>query len=65
MRAFIADPERTVFLSAASAWEIRIKQKLGKLELPAHFDEAVDGTEFPMVTDFSEARHVTATRLTG
>ena len=46
MRELIADPERTVFLSAASAWEIRIKQKLGKLDLPDEFDAAVDGTEF-------------------
>jgi PIN domain nuclease of toxin-antitoxin system len=46
MRALIADPARTVFLSAASAWEIRIKQKLGKLEVSAHFDAAVDGSEF-------------------
>ena len=40
------DTERTVFLSAASAWEIRIKKKLGKLKLPAEFDAAVDGREF-------------------
>ena len=46
MRALIADPARTVFLSAASAWEIRIKQKLGKLEVSANFDPAVDSSEF-------------------
>jgi len=46
MRELISDPERTVFLSAASAWEIRIQQKLGKLDLPREFDAAVEGTEF-------------------
>ena len=46
MRELIADPERTVFISAATAWEIRIKQKLGKLDLPADFDAALDTSEF-------------------
>jgi PIN domain nuclease of toxin-antitoxin system len=59
MREFIADPERTVFLSAASAWEIRIKQKLGKLDLPADFDEAVDGTDFQWLP--ISRRHANAT----
>ena len=60
MREFIADPVRTVFLSAASAWEIRIKQKLGKLELPADFDEAVDGTKFQWLP--ISRRHATSPR---
>jgi len=38
-RALIGDPETTVFLSAVSVWEIRLKQSLGKLSLPANFDE--------------------------
>jgi len=59
MRALIADPEQTVFLSAASAWEIRIKEKLGKLELPADFDEAVDGAEFQWLP--ISRRHANAT----
>jgi PIN domain nuclease of toxin-antitoxin system len=46
MRELIADPERTVFISTASTWEIRIKQKLGKLDLPAEFDAALDASEF-------------------
>lgn len=32
--AAIVDPANDVFVSAASAWEISIKQALGKLELP-------------------------------
>jgi len=33
-RHIIADSENTLFLSAASAWEIVIKVRLGKLDLP-------------------------------
>jgi PIN domain nuclease of toxin-antitoxin system len=31
----IVEPDNDVFVSAASAWEIAIKQSAGKLELPA------------------------------
>ncbi|MCD4750613.1 MAG: type II toxin-antitoxin system VapC family toxin [Thermoanaerobaculales bacterium] len=30
----VSDPDNRLFLSAVSAWEISIKHKLGKLELP-------------------------------
>jgi PIN domain nuclease of toxin-antitoxin system len=33
-RARLEDPANELFLSAASAWEISIKHRLGKLELP-------------------------------
>ncbi|WP_414589967.1 type II toxin-antitoxin system VapC family toxin [Scytonema sp. PCC 10023] len=33
-RGIIADPGNVLFLSAASAWEIVIKVRLGKLKLP-------------------------------
>jgi PIN domain nuclease of toxin-antitoxin system len=33
-RARLEDPGNELFLSAASAWEISIKYRLGKLELP-------------------------------
>lgn len=46
MRELIADPERTVFISTATIWEIRIKQKLGKLDLPGEFDAVLDAAEF-------------------
>ena len=35
VRAWIENPDVTVFLSAASVWEITIKVKLGKLKLPS------------------------------
>jgi PIN domain nuclease of toxin-antitoxin system len=34
-REAFADPSNEVFLSAASAWEIAVKHRLGKLPLPA------------------------------
>ncbi len=36
-RAAISSPENGVFISAASVWEMVIKQSLGKLDVPDHF----------------------------
>jgi PIN domain nuclease of toxin-antitoxin system len=40
-REAFVDPESEVFLSAASAWEIAVKHRLGKLPLPAAPEEFV------------------------
>lgn len=40
-REAFAAPENEVFLSAASAWEIAVKHRLGKLPLPAPPEEFV------------------------
>jgi PIN domain nuclease of toxin-antitoxin system len=40
-REVFTDPENRVLLSAASAWEIAIKHRLGKLPLPAPPEEFV------------------------
>ncbi len=45
-RAAIADPENTVFLSAVVVWEIRVKQSIGKLDLPDDFGEVLDEQRF-------------------
>ena len=45
-RAAISDPENTVYLSAVAVWEMRIKQGIGKLDLPDDFDEVLDGQAF-------------------
>ncbi len=42
----IAASENTVFVSAVSMWEIRLKQSLGKLDLPADFEERLDEESF-------------------
>jgi len=36
----------TVYVSAASAWEVAIKSALGKLSLPAPFEEGVERSKF-------------------
>ena len=40
-RDAFADPTNEAFLSAASAWEIAVKHRLGKLPLPSSPDEFV------------------------
>ena len=58
-RAFIADPENTVFVSAATMWEIRIKEKLGKLDVPANLIDTVRSEEFEWIP--ISAEHADAT----
>jgi PIN domain nuclease of toxin-antitoxin system len=41
VRDAFVDPENEVFLSAASAWEIAVKHRLGRLPLPAPPDDFV------------------------
>jgi PIN domain nuclease of toxin-antitoxin system len=45
-RALIANADNTVYVSAASAWEISIKRALGKLKAPASLDGHVDAAGF-------------------
>jgi PIN domain nuclease of toxin-antitoxin system len=42
----IASPENLVIYSAASIWEIRIKQQIGKLELPDDFVDSLAAQAF-------------------
>ncbi|MEM8964306.1 MAG: type II toxin-antitoxin system VapC family toxin [Acidobacteriota bacterium] len=44
MRQAIEDPGNEVLVSAASAWEISIKAKIGKLDAPADLLEAAEAT---------------------
>ena len=52
-RGLIAEPDNTVFISAASIWEIRTKQRLGKLprmpDLSAHVDELLRKSRFTVL----------------
>ena len=45
-RALIADAGNTIFISAVSLWEIRLKHSIGKLRLPADFDTKIRGEYF-------------------
>jgi len=40
-REIMGDGENTLFLSAASAWEIAIKARLGRLKIPAQPDRFI------------------------
>src|SRR5688500_18024132 len=42
----LRDPERLVFFSAASVWELELKQAVGKLELPAEWLDAAAASGF-------------------
>ena len=62
-RQLFTDPANEAFLSAASAWEIAVKHRLGKLPLPKPPDEfvpvqrAAHGIE-PLPVDEDAALHV-------
>jgi PIN domain nuclease of toxin-antitoxin system len=45
-REAIEDGENLVFVSAATVWEIRIKQAIGKLAIPANFKAVLDAEPF-------------------
>jgi len=45
-RAAITEGKNLVFISAVVIWEIRIKQALGKLEIPSNFRAVLDDQPF-------------------
>lgn len=45
-RAAISDPEREVYVSAATVWELSIKAQLGKIEMPTTIEEALRRSGF-------------------
>jgi PIN domain nuclease of toxin-antitoxin system len=53
-REVIADPQNIIFFSIASAWEIIIKAKLGKLPLPespeSHIPSRIRHYDFQVLT---------------
>ena len=59
-REAIADPSNEVFVSAASFWELAIKQAKGKIHLPDDFMASFDSLGF-RILDIS-ARHAWLTR---
>lgn len=46
VRATVVDPSNSVFVSAASGWEIAIKKAIGKLEAPDDLLEAISLCRF-------------------
>jgi len=45
-REVISTPENLIFFSAASVWEIRIKQGIGKLDVPDDFADVLAAQPF-------------------
>ncbi|MEA5603289.1 type II toxin-antitoxin system VapC family toxin [Nostoc sp. UHCC 0252] len=50
VRKIIANPENVIFVSAISAWEISIKQSLGKLIAPGNLEEALRFSQFEILS---------------
>lgn len=48
-RSVIADPAHTIMLSAASAWEMSIKQRLGRLDFPPNLEEVLEKERIEML----------------
>ena len=48
-RTLIADTDNLIVLSAVVIWEIRIKQALGKLEIPSNFYTVIKQQGFEML----------------
>ena len=53
----IADGKNLALISAAVIWEIRIKQALGKLEIPSDFRHVLDRQPFEMLAITAEHAH--------
>lgn len=45
----IGDPENHILYSTVSLWEIRLKQSLGKLKVPASLTEALEAQAFDVL----------------
>jgi PIN domain nuclease of toxin-antitoxin system len=56
-KSAVADGNNLVFVSAAVIWEIRIKQALGKLVIPANFRRVLDRQPFEMLSISAEHAH--------
>jgi PIN domain nuclease of toxin-antitoxin system len=50
VREVITNPEILIFVSAISAWEISIKQSLGKLIAPSNLEEALRFSRFEVLS---------------
>ncbi len=59
-REAIGDGRNAAFVSAAALWEIRIKEAVGKLELPEDFEDVLNRQ--PFLSLDVKARHVHALR---
>jgi PIN domain nuclease of toxin-antitoxin system len=56
-RTAIADGKSIVFISAVSVWEIRIKEALNKLKIPANFKSILADQSFDLLDITHEHAH--------
>ena len=56
-RASISNGENLIFVSSAVIWEVRIKQALGKLEIPPNFHQVLEQQAFEMLSITVEHAH--------
>ena len=56
-KSYIANGSNLVFVSAVIIWEIRIKQALGKLEIPSNFRQVLEQQPFEMLAITAEHAH--------
>ena len=59
-RDAIANGSNVVFVSAAVIWEIRIKQALGKLQIPKDFESVLNQQALEMLAVTTEHAHAIA-----
>ncbi len=53
----ISDGKNVVFISAASIWEIRVKEAIGKLMIPNNFQKVLSSQPFEMLPVTAEHAH--------
>jgi PIN domain nuclease of toxin-antitoxin system len=53
----ISDGSNLIFVSAAVIWEIRIKQSLGKLDIPPNFRQVLEQQPFEFLAITTEHAH--------
>lgn len=56
-RILISDGSNLIFVSAAVIWEIRIKQSLGKLDIPPNFRRVLEQQPFELLAITVEHAH--------
>ncbi|MGD8291533.1 MAG: type II toxin-antitoxin system VapC family toxin [Desulfobacterales bacterium] len=56
-RRSISNGSNLIFVSAAVIWEIRIKESLGKLDIPPDFREVLENQPFEFLTITVEHAH--------
>ena len=59
-RATISEGSNLIFVSAVVIWEIRIKQALGKLNIPHNFRQVLDRQSFETLSVTAEQAHAVA-----